>query len=423
MSMSVDYNKRRWIVLIASCIVNICIGTGFAWSVFQVALVEDSVNVFGAKIPPASIALAFTICSGVAPIPMIAGGGLQKKYGPCKVITFGGILFSLGFFLTSFMHSTAMLYVTYGLLCGFGIAFAYGITIGNTVRFFPDKRGMAAGTSTMAYGMGSIIMPPIIQALIKSGGVLFAFRMLGIAFLIIICIAARFVCEAPAGWLPDGYVPPKPKPGMTKTPDKVWTEMLKDGRFYLMFAVFLVFATAGLMVVSQGGSMAKAIGGATSTAFAVSMIGVANSLGRLVWGSISDKIGRYKALILMSIIVAVGAILLSSVNGSLGMFLLFAMLIAACYGGSMGVYPAMTADTFGIKNNGVNYGIMFIAFALGGYIGPILATSLKAATNSYVLPLQIVAVMGVVALLLMLVLNTIKKNLEKKALNGTNTQV
>jgi len=98
------------------------------------------------------------------------------------------------------------------------------------------------------------------------------------------------------------------------------------------------------------------------------------------------------------------------------------MLIAACYGGSMGIYPAMTADTFGIKNQGVNYGIMFIAFALGGYLGPVLATPLKAATGSYVLPLIIVAVMGVVALLLMLVLTGIKKRGEKKALDGESEE-
>ena len=131
-----DLMKKRWAVLVASVIVNICIGTGFAWSVYQTGLFNEGAVIFGTEVQKSQLALAFTICSGVAPIPMIAGNGLQKKLkGPRNVVWLGGILFSAGLICTSFIHSLTMLYVTYGLLCGFGIAFAYGITIGNTVRF------------------------------------------------------------------------------------------------------------------------------------------------------------------------------------------------------------------------------------------------------------------------------------------------
>ena len=114
--------------------------------------------IFGTEVQKSQLALAFTICSGVAPIPMIAGNGLQKKLkGPRNVVWLGGILFSAGLICTSFIHSLTMLYVTYGLLCGFGIAFAYGITIGNTVRFFPDKRGLIVRHIHGCLGAGSII--------------------------------------------------------------------------------------------------------------------------------------------------------------------------------------------------------------------------------------------------------------------------
>ncbi len=201
-----DLMKKRWAVLVASVIVNICIGTGFAWSVYQTGLFNEGAVIFGTEVQKSQLALAFTICSGVAPIPMIAGNGLQKKLkGPRNVVWLGGILFSAGLICTSFIHSLTMLYVTYGLLCGFGIAFAYGITIGNTVRFFPDKRGLIAGISTAAYGAGSIIFPPIMQSLIGSGGVMFTFRVLGILFGVMIIIAACFITEPPEGWLPTGW--------------------------------------------------------------------------------------------------------------------------------------------------------------------------------------------------------------------------
>ena len=135
----------------------------------------------------------------------------------------------------------------------------------------------------------------------------------------------------------------------------------------------------------------------------------------MLWGWVSDKVGRYPALSIMAVIVAVSGFALSAFteSGSLVLFLVFAMLIAMCYGGSMGVYPALTADAFGIKYNGVNYGIMFIGFALGGYIGPILANSLYDNTGSYSVPLMAVGAMGVVALIILFVLTAMKKRAQR----------
>ncbi len=415
-----DLMKKRWAVLIASVVVNICIGTGFAWSVFQTGLFNESASIFGMEVSKSRLALAFTICSGVAPIPMIAGSGLQKTLkGPRNVVWLGGILFSAGLILTGFISSLPMLYVTYGLLSGFGIAFAYGITIGNTVRFFPDKRGLIAGVSTAAYGAGSIIFPPIMQSIISARGVLSAFRILGIAYGAVILIAACFISEPPEGWVPEGWKPAEgpASQGTAQTVQKNWKQMLADGRFYLMIVVFTIFATGGLMVVSQGSPMAQAIAGvdAASAAAVVSIIAVGNTGGRVLWGWVSDKIGRYPALTIMAALVAVCGFALSALtsSGSLVIFVVFATLIAMCYGGTMGVYPALTADAFGIRHNGVNYGIMFIGFALGGYIGPILANNLYDSTGSYSVPLMAVGAMGAAALLIILVLKAVNRRTGK----------
>ena len=409
-----DWMKKRWAVLVASVVTNVCIGTGFAWSVYQTGLFNESASIFGTEVSQAQLALAFTICSGVAPIPMIAGSGLQKTLkGPRNVVWLGGILFSAGLIATSFIHSLSMLYVTYGLLAGFGIAFAYGITIGNTVKFFPDKSGLIAGISTAAYGAGSIIFPPIMQALISQYGVMPTFRILGIGYGVVIIISAWFIKEPPEGWLPDGYVPPVKKGGGSQE-QKNWKQMLADIRFYLMIIVFIIFATGGLMVVSQGSPMSQAIGGAdaATAAVIVSVIAVGNTGGRIIWGWVSDKIGRYPALFIMAAIVTASGLILSMLteSGSLAAFVFFATLIAMCYGGTMGVYPALTADAFGMKNNGVNYGIMFIGFALGGYIGPILANNLFDSTGSYQMPLMAVGIMGAAAIVLLFVLKAVNKS-------------
>ena len=409
-----DWMKKRWAVLVASVVTNVCIGTGFAWSVYQTGLFNESASIFGTEVSQAQLALAFTICSGVAPIPMIAGSGLQKTLkGPRNVVWLGGILFSAGLIATSFIHSLSMLYVTYGLLAGFGIAFAYGITIGNTVKFFPDKSGLIAGISTAAYGAGSIIFPPIMQALISQYGVMPTFRILGIGYGVVIIISAWFIKEPPEGWLPDGYVPPVKKGGGSQE-QKNWKQMLADIRFYLMIIVFIIFATGGLMVVSQGSPMSQAIGGAdaATAAVIVSVIAVGNTGGRIIWGWVSDKIGRYPALFIMAAIVTASGLILSMLteSGSLAAFVIFATLIAMCYGGTMGVYPALTADAFGMKNNGVNYGITVERCVLGGYIGPILANNLFDSTGSYQMPLMAVGIMGAAAIVLLFVLKAVNKS-------------
>lgn len=412
-----DLMKKRWIVLIASIVVNICIGTGFAWSVYQTGLFNEAVNIFGAQVTKAQLALAFTICSGVAPIPMIAGTGMQARFGPKNIVCLGGLLFGAGLILTSFVSSLEGLYITYGLLAGFGIAFAYGITIGNTVQFFPDKKGLIAGISTAAYGAGSIIFPPIMQYMISSNGVMFTMKTLGICYTICILIAAQFISQPPAGWKPDGYEPVVPNTNKgSGSADKNWKQMITDGRFYLMFIAFTIYATGGLMVVSQGLPMAQAIGGVNVAvaAAAVSIIALANTAGRVVWGWISDKVGRYPALAGMSVIITISGFALSSVNGSYELFLVFSMLIALCYGGSMGVFPALTADVFGLKNNGVNYGVMFIGFALGGYIGPVIASQLSASTGSYAIPLEMVGILGAISFAIVLMLMVGKKKSAQK---------
>ncbi len=411
-----DLMKKRWIVLFASIIVNICIGTGFAWSVYQTGLFNEAVNIFGTQVTKAQLALAFTICSGVAPIPMIAGTGMQARFGPRNIVSFGGLLFGAGLILTGFISSLQGLYITYGLLTGFGIAFAYGITIGNTVQFFPDKKGLIAGISTAAYGAGSIIFPPIMQSMISSNGVMFTFKTLGILYTVCILIAAVFITAPPAGWKPDGYEPPVPAGNKGGSGNKNWKEMITDGKFYLMFIAFTIYAAGGLMVVSQGSPMAQAIGGVNVAvaAAAVSIIALANTAGRVVWGWVSDKIGRYPALAWMSIIISISGFALASVKGSYQLFLVFSMLIALCYGGSMGVYPALTADAYGMKNNGVNYGVMFIGFALGGYIGPVMASKLSASTGSYAIPLQVVGILGAISFAIVLMLIVLKKKADSE---------
>ncbi|NPV74216.1 MAG: MFS transporter [Pelotomaculum sp.] len=169
--------SKRWLILIASVIINLCIGSGYAWSVFA----KPMVALLGAT--AAAVAMAFTICNSVSPVTMITGGRLVDKFGPKWVIFGGAFLFGGGILLTGYTKSLTWLYLSYGILAGFGMGFIYSCTIANTVKFFPDKRGLVAGIATAGYGTGSIVVAPVANWLITNYGVLAAFKILGISYI------------------------------------------------------------------------------------------------------------------------------------------------------------------------------------------------------------------------------------------------
>lgn len=374
-----DLKKKRWFVLGASLLINLCIGSGYAWSVYAGPLIKT----FGWT--AAATALTFTIANAVSPICMITGGKIQDKFGPKWVIFAGGIVFGGGIFLSGLTKSLPWLYFSYGILSGFGMGLVYSCTIANTVKFFPDKRGLVAGMATAGYGFGPVLLAPLSQSLIASYGVLFTFRSLGIVYLIVILVGSQFILKAPTGYKPEGWEPPAASGTSANTgKEKTWSQMLADPLFYLLFTMLTIGATSGLMIISQASPIAQEVVGVSpeQAAFAVSLVAIANMAGRITWGAVSDKIGRYNALPIMYVILAAAMFALTFVTaGNFILFVLAVMFVGFCFGGFMGVFPALTADCFGAKNNGVNYGFMFGGFALGGYIGPVMAATIKAGNN------------------------------------------
>ena len=417
--------SSKWVVLLASVIINICIGTGYVWSVYQVGLFKESVSIFATQLTEGQLAMAFTICSAIAPVCMIVGEPLQRLLGKARYVVFvGGLCFGGGLVLSGVCKSLVGLYLSYGLVTGFGLSLTYGIIIDNAVKFFPDKRGLVAGITTAAFGCGSIIFPPIIERIMTGLGVQTAFVILGVVFASVIVFFGIFIsspaqksCDHPLLTSKglDNFVANKPSENLQPDSDglekdsgihKNWKQMLGDKRFWLMILAFTIFATGGLMVITQGAQIVGALGVSNQTvaALVVSIIAIGNTVGRIAWGFLSDKLGRLNTLVVMSASVALlgfGAFAFIKL-GLLVPFIASAVLIAGCYGGSMGVYPALTADNFGVKYNGVNYGIMFSGFALGGFIGPAVVNNL-----AYSDALLCVGVLGVVALAIVFVLKKI----------------
>ena len=319
--------NTRWTVLYASMAILLCAGSLYSFSVFAKPLSVSK----GWSLP--DVMLAFTINAAIAPIPTIIGGFISDKGKANISIILGGILFAVGFILTGFATTKGMLYFSYGVLSGVGQAFAYSGIISNALRFFPD------------------------------------------------IVALFFIKVAPANYQPEGWVQPVAEI-KKEAVNKNWKQMLMSLSFYFIISMFAIGAFSGLMVASNASVISQTMFGLTASVAAtfVSIYALSNSLGRIVWGIISDKIGHEKTLIAIYSVIAISLLILVNIRTTLGLTVGL-VLLGLCFGGTMGVFAPLVMKTFGPINQGVNYGIVFIGFSTAAFFAPKYAAGIAAKHN------------------------------------------
>lgn len=383
---------NRWVILSASILINMCIGSAYAWSVFQNPLI----SLFGWTTTQTS--LAFTISLALVPISMIFAGRLQDLYGPKYVTLAGGCVFGLGIFLTSTITSLTGLYLYYGLLGGLGIGMVYACMVGNTMKWFPDKRGLAGGLIAMGFGLGAVVFAPLGVTLINSYGVLNTFAIFGIVFSSIIIVASFFLA-APAKVSTTQQT-------AAQTLDLKNTlnaqEMVKTPKFYTLWILYAIGCIGGLMIIGHASPIVQQKVGLQpqEAALIVSFLGIANSLGRVFWGTMSDRFGRMPTLISTYIVSALCLMTLSWFS-TLTLTIIGLAGIALCFGGYLGIMPSICADFFGSKHIGINYGILFTAYGVAAVVGPRLASWIKDMNaGSYDVAFTLVMFMNVVAIVI-----------------------
>jgi len=381
---------NRWLVVVGAMLIQVSLGAVYIYSVFKPAL--------SAKFPTWSatdLALPSQLILAFFALGVIFAGKIQDKIGPRIVATVGGAMLGLGLVVTSFTTDLMMFTLAFSVLGGLGIGAAYVCPIATCVKWFPDKRGMITGLAVAGFGAGALVFTPIAKAFIASSGIMATFMYLGIIFLVAVVLGAQLMVVPPAGYKPEGWTPPAPAPGAAASSGGDFTtmEMLKTPQFYLLWITYFAGCMAGLMIIMnitnmwQSPSMielAKGMPTVTKDAFktvadqgalAVMIVAILNAAGRLVWGLVSDKIGRKMTLIV--IFAFAGVIMLAlQMFTSYALFLFGVCSIGFCFGGFLGLYPAVTADYFGTKNVGANYGFMFAAYGVGGLFGPWLAPKL-----------------------------------------------
>lgn len=375
----------------AAIIIQMCLGAVYAWSVFLNPLTAE----FGWS--KTEVSVTFTIFLVIYSVGMIFGGRWQDSAGPSRVTAVGGTLLGLGYLLASGVDTLWGLYLSYGLLGGMGVGIAYSCPIFTSLKWFPDKRGVATGFAVAGFGAGALLAAPLATKIILAWGWRQAFLTLGIAFFFLVLAGSRFLVNPPHGWTPAGWTPPQTDQKQN-TRDFERREVLSTHQFWLLWIMFSFGTSAGLMVIGHLAAFMRETGlSAQTAALAVGVLAILNGTGRIAWGLISDRIGRLQSLKVTFLVIGLTMLAFPHLN-SAAAFLLAAAAVGLGFGGFLALFPALTADYFGTKNVGGNYGLLFTAYGVGGLVGPSLGARIYDIFGSYFTAFIVMACLCFVAL-------------------------
>jgi MFS transporter, OFA family, oxalate/formate antiporter len=390
----------RWWIAFAGVLLQIALGAVYAWSVFRVPLAKQ----FGWTI--SQVTLTFTIAIMVLGFASFFGGLWLKRVGPRVVAMTGGVLYGVGVFLASFSnHGLWWLYLTYGVIGGIGLGFAYIVPVSVLLKWFPDKRGLMTGIAVGGFGAGALVTAPIATRLIQSVGVLQTFAYLGVVFLIVSVASGWFMQNPPEGWQPEGWAPTPKELSHKTAKDFTLGEALKTWQWWALWLLLFLNTSAGISVISQEAPMFQEFAKVTAIVAAgmVGVVSIGNALGRVFWAWVSDALSRKITFAVMFGVQIFLFWLLPDLH-SVASVTVVGFIILMCYGGGFGTMPAFAADYFGPTNVGSIYGLMLTAWGFASAFGPLLIAHMRQVSGTYSGGLHVIAVvMAVSALLPLLV--------------------
>ncbi|HDR3649639.1 TPA: OFA family MFS transporter [Bacillus cereus] len=351
-----------WLVVLGTVIVQMGLGTIYTWSLFNQPLVSK----YGWSLN--AVAITFSITSLSLAFSTLFASKLQEKWGLRKLIMIAGLALGLGLILSSQASSLILLYVLAGVVVGYADGTAYITSLSNLIKWFPERKGLIAGISVSAYGSGSLIFKYVNAQLIESVGVSQAFIYWGLIVTAMIVLGACLIHQAAD----------QSAVQETKTHEYTTKEMLGTKQVYLLFIMLFTSCMSGLYLIG----MVKDIGvqlvglSAATAANAVAMVAIFNTLGRIILGPLSDKIGRLKIVTGTFVVMASSVLVLSFVDLNYGIYFVCVASVAFCFGGNITIFPAIVGDFFGMKNHSKNYGIVYQGFGFGALAGSFIGALL-----------------------------------------------
>jgi OFA family oxalate/formate antiporter-like MFS transporter len=363
--------------------INLALGVLYSWSVLSNAVPQSW------EWSQTDRSLPFSVACLVFCLVMVPAGRMQDRFGPRLAASIGGLLVGLGMIVASFTTTPWGYIVGFGVLAGSGFGFGYASATPPAVKWFPAaKTGLIAGLVVSGFGLSSVYTAPLAQWLIANFGLPSAVLQLGIAFLIVVVLLAQLLKTPPPGYVPPGSIPRPATSGPARKDDYAPLEMIGTWQFAALWFMYACGSGAGLMIISKLANIAASQAGLKLGFLLVAALAIGNGAGRIIAGMASDRIGRKATLLACFLMQAVLIGLLSQTRqGSLlattAVLAIVSALIGANYGANLALFPSLTKDYFGLKNFGINYGLVFTAWGVGGFLLAMLAGTVYDRTQSF----------------------------------------
>lgn len=386
---------RGWVVTLAGLGINLALGVLYSWSIIGKALSAE----WGWSAGQTSLPYATAV--GVFAIAMVFAGRAQDRFGPRIVATIGGVLTGMGLIVASFASAdnALPLVLGFGLLAGSGIGLGYASATPAAVKWFPPARkGLITGLVVSGFGLASVYIAPMTTSLLHTYGIETTLRLLGIVFLVAVVAFAQLLVNPPTG-----YVPATPLTTASSAnskparPELDWREMVRTKQFVLLWFMYAFSAFAGLMIIGHMAKIAVAQLPGIDLGFGlVAVLAIGNASGRIAAGMASDRLGETRTMFF--VFVAQAAMMATIAFAKTPLSLIpVAAGIGFCYGANLSLFPSATAGFFGTKHLGVNYGLVFTAWGVGGVFGSMTAGTIVDSTGSYAVAYGVAAVLCLLA--------------------------
>ena len=367
-----------WLVAGSGLGINLALGVLYTWSLFKATIEKE----FGWK--GSQLNDPYALCCLVFAFAMIFAGRCQDRFGPRVTATAGGLLVGAGMVLISTTSNYQTWLLGFGVLVGLGIGCGYSSATPPALKWFPPaKTGLVAGLVVAGFGLAPVYLAPVSKWLLDDYGLQKAMLYLGVAFTVIVCGLAQLLKNPPAGFVA-APAPAAGKATASAVQNATPGDLLRSPGFYLLWTIYCIGAGAGLMVISSISGMAKKSMGEHAF-IAVAVMAIGNAGGRIIAGVLSDKIGRRWTLMLVLGVQAAlmfTAIPITAAKDSAALtIVLLATFIGFNYGANLALFPSFTKDLWGLKNFGMNYGVLFTAWGAGGFVFPKIQQVLTAGSG------------------------------------------
>ncbi|MGP0096029.1 MAG: oxalate/formate MFS antiporter [Terriglobales bacterium] len=416
---------NRWIQLVCGIVAMIVISNyQYAFTLFT-----PGMKLTFTGVPYAKIAAVFSAFILFETWPMPVAGYFVDKFGIRKLMTFGAICIALGWVLGGTIAKSPLdLYIYYGVIAGTGAGIIYISCVANAVKWFPDRRGLAVGLTAAGFGGGAALTIMPIANTIHSMGWARAMAVWGLGQGVIAFVAALILRHPPAGWVPAGWDQRAKQANKAVVQSKVnfsWIQTLGRPEFYLLYAMFFFACAGGLIATANLSQIAKSlhvsdakVWGMALVPLAATLTSLCNALSRIVWGSVSDRLGREYTMFITFGVEAVLVFLVTKIAGTPIAFLVLFSFIFLFWGEIYSLFSATTGDVFGPMNASANYGMVYTAKGAASVFAGFGAASLAAYFGgSFSVPFYISAVLcGIAAVFSLFVLRPlIRDRIAKEA--------